>query len=312
MSKDTVSKDPIAKDPISKDVEKIVQSRYGAAAQSGLSSDRDDVRQVAVAFGYSEDELRSIPADANMGLSCGNPVASASLRPGEVVVDLGSRGGLDVFLAAQRVGPTGRAIGIDMTEQMIELARRNAIKAGGGKAPANVEFHLALIDDLPLADKTADCVISNCVINLAADKHAVFREMARVLKPGGRLAVSDIALKKPLPPEISQEVLAYVGCIAGAIPIEEYRQGLLDAGFAAVEIVDSRADLNVYSKIENQGACCAPPRASDLPVLSEGAPELPVVSQFAPELTNHLTELLRRYDVNEFAASVKVFAVKPA
>jgi arsenite methyltransferase len=307
-----MTEDPISIDPISIDVEKIVQSRYGAVAQSGLSSERDDVRQVAAAFGYSEDELRSIPAEANMGLSCGNPVAAASLKPGEVVVDLGSGGGLDVFLAAQKVGPTGRAIGIDMTRQMIELARRNALKAGGGKPPANVEFHLAMIDDLPLADKTADCIISNCVINLAADKHAVFREMARVLKPGGRLAISDIALKKPLPSEISREILAYVGCVAGAIPIEEYRQGLLDAGFAAVEIVDTRADLNVYAKIEGQAGCCPPSMDSHTGCCAPPiAGQLPVVSESAPEFHNRLAELLRRYNVNDFAASVKVFAVKP-
>src|SRR3984885_7825637 len=119
------------------DVEKLVQSRYGAVAQSGLSSERNDVRDVAAAFGYSDADLDSIPAEANMGLSCGNPIAAASLKPGEVVVDLGSGGGLDVFLAAKKVGPTGRAIGIDMTEEMIELARRNAIKAGDGKPPAN-------------------------------------------------------------------------------------------------------------------------------------------------------------------------------
>jgi len=297
---------------MSNEVEKIVKSRYGAVAQSGLSSERDDVRQVAVAFGYTEDELRSIPADANMGLSCGNPVASASLKPGEVVVDLGSGGGLDVFLAAQKVGASGRAIGVDMTQEMIDLARRNAIKAGGGKAPPNVEFYLSTIDDLPLADGAADCIISNCVINLAADKQRVFREMARVLRPGGRLAISDIALKRPLPPEIGRDILAYVGCVAGAIPIAEYRQGLLDAGFSAVEIVDTRADLNAYSKIEGQTGCC-PPRVEnqtescaattvgDLPVLSESS---------ATEFHNRLADLLRRYDVNEFAVSVKVFAVK--
>jgi arsenite methyltransferase len=299
-------------DPISFDVEKIVQSRYGAVAQSGLSSERDDVRQVAAAFGYSEDELRSIPAEANMGLSCGNPVALANLKPGEVVVDLGSGGGLDVFLAAQKVGPTGRAIGVDMTREMIDLARRNAIKAGGGKSPANVEFYLTTIDDLPVADNAVDCITSNCVINLAPDKRRVFREMARALKPGGRLAISDIALKKPLPPEIGRDILAYVGCVAGAIPIEEYRQGLLDAGFSAVEIVDTGADLNAYAKIEGQSGCCVPrvDSPAECCAPSTGG-DLPVVSEFAPEFHNRLADLLRRHDVNDFAASVKVFAVKP-
>ncbi len=285
------------------DVEKLVQSRYGAVAQSGLSSQRPDVRDVARAFGYSEAELGSIPADANMGLSCGNPVAAASLKPGEVVVDLGSGGGLDVFLAAQKVGPTGRAIGIDMTSEMIELARRNAMKAGQGMPPANVEFHLGTIDDLPLASGSADCIISNCVINLAPDKRSVFREMARVLKPAGRVAISDIALKKPLPPEIGQDLLAYVGCVAGAIAIEDYKQWLLDVGFAAVEVIDSKADLNVYAKIDHQAACCSPPMTRDLPVVASGC--------CTSNLHNQLADLLSRYDVNDFAASVKVFAVKP-
>src|SRR4051812_33266816 len=140
-----------------------------------------------------------------MGLSCGNPTATANLRPGEVVVDLGSGGGLDVFLAAQKVGPAGKAIGIDMTPEMIDLSRKNAAKGGIN----NVEFHLAPIDRLPLPDASVDVVISNCVINLAPDKSAVFREIARVLKPGGRLAVSDIALKQPLPDAIARDVMAY-------------------------------------------------------------------------------------------------------
>src|SRR6185312_5516101 len=145
-----------------------VRSKYGAVAQSALSSNDAGVKAVAEAFGYSAEELTAIPAAANMGVSCGNPTATAWLRPGEVVVDLGSGGGLDVFLAARRVGPTGKAIGIDMTPEMIALARRNAGRAG----LSNVEFHLAAIDNLPLPDAAADCVISNCVINLAPEKAA--------------------------------------------------------------------------------------------------------------------------------------------
>src|SRR5471030_2312312 len=258
-----------------------VRSRYGAVAESSLSSNDAGVKAVAEAFGYSSEELASIPAEANMGLSCGNPTAIAHLRAGETVVDLGSGGGLDVFLAAEKVGPRGRAIGIDMTPEMIDLARRNAGKREAGGGPANVEFHLGTINSLPLPDASVDCVISNCVINLAPDKPAVFREIARVLKPGGRLAVSDIALKKPLPVEIGQDLMAYVGCIAGAIAIEDYRRQLSEAGFAAVKVIDTGADLNVYAKVENQGGCC-PPAAAGPPVVESGCCSTP-----RPEDTLH-------------------------
>lgn len=236
-----------------------------------------------------------------MGLSCGNPTAYAHLRPGEVVVDLGCGGGLDIFLASPKVGPEGRAIGIDMTPEMIERARRNAEKGGF----TNVEFHLANIDKLPLPDNSVDCVISNCVINLAPDKQAVFREIARVLKPGGRLAVSDIALKKELPSEVSSDLLAYVGCVAGAILIDDYKQGLLSAGFAHAEIVDTKSDLNIYDKIDNQQVCCAP--SSALPVASSSCCA-PAKQEMG---FDHLADLLSRYSVNDYAASVRVYAVKP-
>ena len=179
-----------------------------------------------------------------------------------------------------------------------------------GKPLTNVEFHLATIDRLPLPDASVDCVISNCVINLAPDKPAVFREIARVLKPGGRLAVSDIALKKPLPAEIGNDLMAYVGCIGGAIPISQYQQQLKDAGFAHVEIIDSGADLNAYAKVENQSGCCSPAMNSSDPltIIETGC----CSSQSADgTLHDRLADLLRRYNVNDYAASVKVFAVKP-
>lgn len=298
---------------MSKEIQDAVRARYGTFAESTLSTAHDGVRQVAEAFGYSADELTSIPAEANMGLSCGNPTAYAHLREGETVVDLGCGGGLDVFLAAQKVGPTGRAIGIDMTAEMLERARRNAENGPDGQPYQNVEFHQATIDRLPLASATADCVISNCVINLAPDKPAVFREIARVVKPGGRLAVSDIALKQPLPAEIGNDLLAYVGCIAGAILIDDYRQGLLDAGFSHVEIVDTGSDLNVYAKIDSQVVCCAPePAASkELPVAAAGC--CSPASQSSGETLGlqRLAEMLSRYNVNDYAASVRVYAVKP-
>jgi SAM-dependent methyltransferase len=306
-------------------IDEIVRSNYGAVAGSGLSSDHAGIRAVAEAFGYSAADLASIPAAANLGLSCGNPLAFASLKAGEVVVDLGSGGGLDVFLAAARVGPGGRAIGIDMTPEMVALAQRNAERGADGKPYRNVDFYLAAIDSLPLDDASVDCVISNCVINLAPDKGAVFREIARVLKPGGRLAISDIALKQPIPEELARDLTAYVGCIAGAMPIVEYEHGLGDAGFAPVQIVDLGTDLNAYALVENQAGCCSPamtaavvdldamvqPARSDAGAVADVCCR-PISPTDEPgrRLHNSLAELLRKYDVNAYAASVRVFAVK--
>ena len=305
---------------MSENIERAVRSRYGSVALSDLSSEHDGVRAVAEAFGYTPEELASIPAEANMGLSCGNPIATAHLREGETVVDLGSGGGLDVFLAAAKVGPAGRAIGIDMTPEMVDRARRNAERGNNGAPFTNVEFHLASIDKLPLPDNSVDCVISNCVINLVPDKTAVFREIARVLKPGGRVAVSDIALKKELPAEVANDISAYTGCVAGAILIDKYKQGLLEAGFSRVEVVDSGSDLNAYAKLENQSGCCAPPAesakaAKAVATASTGccssAPvETASVCCSPAELRDNLSELLSRYNVNDYAASVKVYAIK--
>ena len=282
-----------------------VKSKYGAVAESSLSNDHAGVKAVAEAFGYSPEELTSIPAGANMGLSCGNPTATAHIRPGEVVVDLGSGGGLDVFLAAKMVGPECRAIGIDMTPAMIERARANAMSGGY----QNVEFYQSTIDKIPLPVASVDCVISNCVINLAPDKPAVFREIARVLKPGGRLELSDIALKHELPEAVAKSVAAYVGCIAGAIRIEDYRAGLLAAGFSSVQIVDSGANLNAYAKVENQSGCCSPSMSADnVQEATSCCSPAPIAS---PSLHEELTTLLSQYDVNAAAASVKIYAIKP-
>ena len=298
-----------------------IREQYGKTARLGLGSSDAGVRAVAEAFGYSAQELAAIPEQANMGLSCGNPIALANLRPGETVLDLGSGGGLDVFLAAQKVGPTGRAIGVDMTPDMVELARRNAQVGPDGKPYTNVTFRLGEIDALPVADASVDVVISNCVINLASDKSAVFREISRVLKPGGRVAVSDIALKQALPAELADNIAAWVGCIAGAIMIDDYVAGLREAGFEHVAVIDSGVDLTAYGKVQGQAACCSP-AASD--VSDKSACCTPALTDIkisdkssccspAPTKTLHqdLADLFERYDVNAYAASVKVFAVKP-
>jgi len=188
---------------------------------------------ISTAIGYSVVELAAVPEGANLGLGCGNPLAFAALEPGDVVVDLGSGAGFDCFLAAQRVGPEGRVIGVDMTHEMLARARDNAAKGG----IVNVEFRLGEIENLPLADATADMVISNCVINLSTDKPRVFREALRVLKPGGRLMVSDLVLAQPLPSSVARSVAAYAGCIAGAMLKDEYLAAIREAGFAEVEVL---------------------------------------------------------------------------
>ncbi len=197
-------------------------------------------------IGYSAEELAKVPDGANMGLGCGNPVALASLKPGETVVDLGSGGGFDCFLAAGRVGGRGRVIGVDMTPEMVSKARRNAVKAD----VANVEFRLGEIEHLPVADGRADIIISNCVINLAVEKAQVFREAFRVLKPGGRLAVSDIVATRPLPPKIRKDLELVSACVGGAATVEETRAMLESAGFKEIRIEEnpgSRKAMEAYA-----------------------------------------------------------------
>jgi len=189
-----------------------------------------------MAMGYSGEELKSVPDDANLGLGCGNPTALASLKEGEIVLDLGSGGGLDCFLAAEKVGQSGKVIGVDMTPEMVSLARKNAEKGNH----TNVEFRLGEIENLPVADNTVDAIISNCVINLSADKGRVFREAYRVLKPGGRLMISDIALLKPLPEFVKESIAAYVGCVAGALLKDDYISAMTSAGFENVTVVNEK------------------------------------------------------------------------
>jgi SAM-dependent methyltransferase len=226
-------------------VRAAVREGYGKIAQkdsaccSGVSccgSNAEDSTKLARYVGYSAEELAALPEGANMGLSCGNPTALASLRPGEVVLDLGSGGGFDVFIAGRKVGPTGRAIGVDMTSDMLGKARKNIAAYRERSGLDNVEFRLGEIEHLPVADNSVDVVISNCVINLSPEKPQVWREMARVLKPGGRVAVSDLALFKPLPQEVREMVEALVGCVAGAVLVSETERMAREAGLTDIRL----------------------------------------------------------------------------
>ncbi|MEO6777488.1 MAG: arsenite methyltransferase [Kofleriaceae bacterium] len=183
-------------------------------------------------LGYSEADLDAVPVGADLGLGCGNPTAIASLRPGETVLDLGSGGGFDSFLAARAVGPTGKVIGVDMTPEMITRSRANARTIHA----TNVEFRLGEIEHLPVADGTVDAILSNCVINLSPEKAAVFREAFRVLRTGGRLAISDVVAIAPIPPALQTQAAALAGCISGAVPLEDVKRLLTEAGFTSIEV----------------------------------------------------------------------------
>ncbi len=230
-------------------IRKAVRERYGQRAKDGASccgksrSCCGTQDSVSRAIGYSEEELGAVPEGADLGLGCGNPTALASLKKGETVLDLGSGAGIDCFLAAQAVGPTGRAIGVDMTAEMIDRAKENARKNG----IENVEFRLGEIEHLPIADRSVDVVISNCVVNLSPDKPQVFREAFRALKPGGRMFLSDIVLLKPLPEEIRESIEAYVGCVAGASMKADYLAAIEAAGFQDVQVLKEVAADSAFA-----------------------------------------------------------------
>ncbi len=270
-------------------IKKIVREKYaGIAAQSGsccaggsCCGQSPSADKTSRGLGYSVGDLQSVPQGANLGLGCGNPIALASLAPGETVLDLGSGAGFDCFLAAQRVGPEGNVIGIDMTPEMLVKARENAVR-GGYK---NIDFRPGEIEKLPVADASVDVIISNCVINLSPHKDQVFREAFRVLKPGGRVMVSDIVLLEELPEAVKNSVEAYVGCVAGASLKQEYLKCMEQAGFINIQVQDQAAFFKDY------------------------LPDDPVLKQVIASLNMPEAKLRQ---VAETVVSVKISALKPA
>lgn len=227
------------------EIKRVVRESYAQIAKQGGSccslptsccAEINLVFEISKRLGYTEKDLEAVPEGANLGLGCGNPVALASLKEGDIVLDLGAGAGFDCFLAAKRVGEKGRVIGVDMTPEMVEKARENAQRGGY----TNTEFRLGEIENLPVADNYVDVIISNCVINLSPDKRRVFREAFRVLRPGGRLMVADIVLLKELPWEIKNSVAAYVSCVAGAATKEEYLGSIREAGFQDIKVIEEK------------------------------------------------------------------------
>lgn len=285
------------KDPQS--IEEAVREGYAEVSKKSATRserEKEEAFKLAEQMGYSKEDLESIPPEANMGLQCGNPILIANIKSGEVIVDLGSGGGFDVFLASRRVGPNGKAIGIDFGKEMVEQARSSAEKHG----IKNVEFHQANIAKLPLPDNSVDCIISNCVINLAPKKFDVFLEMFRVLKPGGRIAISDVVLTPtPMPEKYRKDILMLIGCVAGAITEEEYREGLDMAGFKKVDVLKGTQDLNdMWHPDKSQsgmvccGVCCGCSQ-TESSTQSEGK-----------------EEKREEFNINEYVFSAKITAVK--
>ncbi len=277
------------------EIKKVVREKYGAIAKSAgkpassccststssCCQGQSTAENVSSRIGYSSEDIKSVPQGSNLGLGCGNPVALASLKEGETVIDLGSGAGFDCFLASAKVGDSGKVIGIDMTAEMLEKARHNAA-TGGYK---NVDFRLGEIEHLPVADATGDIIISNCVINLSTDKPQVFREAFRTLKPGGRLMVSDMVLQEELPDVVKNSIEAYAGCVAGAMLKDDYLKAVEQAGFTDIKVMDETSFP--FDLIESD----------------------PIVKEAAVSLNLDKIELKR---LNSMVKSIKLYAMKPA
>ncbi|KAG1748466.1 S-adenosyl-L-methionine-dependent methyltransferase [Suillus paluster] len=266
---------------------------YSSIAREGARPEYSEA--VAEAFGYTVEQLKSIPSESHMGLSCGNPVAMAFIREGETILDLGSGAGIDVLLAAQKVGPKGQAIGLDISADMVNLARKNAFKQGY-KPPQVVFIQTKLTQPLPVETASVDCILSNCVINLLpeAGKAALLRETYRVLKSGGRLVVDDIIAKKSFPDTVRSDLAAYIGCISGAVQLEQYRTLMKDAGFTDALFVETGGDLEVYKTAEPTGGCALP-----------SSPSTKCCAAIASPLPQ--TNI---GNLNEWAASYQIYAKK--
>ncbi|KAJ1303027.1 hypothetical protein OPQ81_011228 [Rhizoctonia solani] len=273
----------------------LVHDAYSQTARSlsnASSEELENFKRISSAFGYTQGDLEILQG-ANMGLGCGNPVATANIRPGEVIVDLGCGGGMDVILASGKVGDSGKVYGVDMSEDMLAVAKKN-IQA---RNLANVELIHSSIHSLPIASNSVDCIISNCVLNLVPgdEKQVTLQEAYRILKQGGRLAISDILEKKPMPEYIKLDATAYVGCVAGAIDATLYRQYLTQAGFQDIIILDTNADLSVYQQAASNpsksdcSSCCS----------STSKPARGGISSAL------------KYDLNEFVGSFTIYALKP-
>ncbi|KAH8822464.1 S-adenosyl-L-methionine-dependent methyltransferase [Flagelloscypha sp. PMI_526] len=302
--------------PIQNDSDLInaVRAAYSSRAKDGASAEY--ASQVAQSFGYSIEQLQAVPEESHMGLSCGNPTVTATLQPGEAVLDLGSGGGIDIFLAAAKVGPNGFAIGLDMSPEMISRARSSAQRRG--LLPPQVAFvEASLSEPLPIKSNSIDCVLSNCVLNLLpmSAKNTIFQEIWRVLKPGGRVVLDDIIAKQELPPKIKEDLAYYVGCIAGAITVEQYQALMQKAGFLDPLFVDNKADVNVYVTAadaeSNVSGCCGVTEPE--PKTSGCCATTNVNSNLSSSSAdkNQISGTLPEEDLNQFVASYQVYAMKP-
>ncbi|KIX98516.1 uncharacterized protein Z520_05817 [Fonsecaea multimorphosa CBS 102226] len=291
-------------------------SEFASHANEGEAQASQRTR-IAASFGYSPEDLASLPTGTNLGLSCGNPLATANLQPAENMVDLGSGGGLDCLIAAKQMltgspSPSGKIYGIDRSEAMVTLARKNAAEAN--LPEGLVEFIQAPITDIPLRDSTIDLVVSNCVINLVhdEDKPTVFKEIHRLLQPGGRVAISDLLAKKPMPHHVRHDAALLVGCVAGASLVDEYRRWMEEAGFRkeSIAFINTEKDLNVYHDADGTAPCCMEETESKSCCDKSSESACCVEKNGIEACCTTNVEAGKKVDFNEWVASYQIYAIK--